>query len=81
MLQQWLNDEPNTTAKGLFIRLNTEMPNRFKPGQIRTLQRRVSDWRTAIARRLVLGCNYDARSEVVPCGIDADRALEDRVIP
>jgi hypothetical protein len=29
MLQQWLNDEPNTTAKGLFIRLNTEMPNQL----------------------------------------------------
>jgi hypothetical protein len=26
MLQQWLNDEPNTTAKDVFIRLNTEMP-------------------------------------------------------
>ena len=30
MLQQWLNDEPHTTAKGLFRRLNTELPNRFQ---------------------------------------------------
>ena len=80
MLQKWLNDEPNTTAKGLFLRLNTEMPNRFKPGQIGNLQRRISEWRTAIARRLVLGCNYDARSEAVPDGINTDPTLEDRII-
>lgn len=71
ILQQWLNEEPHATAKDLFRRLNTQMSNRFKPGQYRTLQRRVKDWRTAIARRLVLGCNYDVDS--VPCGIDADR--------
>jgi hypothetical protein len=73
LLQQWLNEEPHATAKGLFRRLNTEMNNRFKPGQYRTLQRRVADWRTAIARRLVLGCNYDVDSENVSCGIDANR--------
>jgi hypothetical protein len=33
ILQQWLSEEPNITAKGLFIRLSAEMPNRFKPGQ------------------------------------------------
>ena len=73
LLQQWLNEEPHATAKGLFRRLNTEMNNRFKPGQYRTLQRRVADWRTAIARRLVLGCNYDVDSENVSCGVDANR--------
>jgi hypothetical protein len=71
LLQQWLNEEPHTTAKGLFRRLNTEMPNRFKPGQYRTLQRWVADWRTAIARRLVLGCNYNVDSESVSCGVEA----------
>lgn len=64
MLQQWLKEEPHATAKGLFRRLNAEMPNRFGPGQYRTLQRRVKEWRTAIARRLVLGCNYEIESEV-----------------
>ena len=66
ILQQWLNEEPHATAKGLFRRLNTEMPNRFKPGQYRTLQRRVHEWRTAIARQLILGCNYQIDSEAVP---------------
>lgn len=32
------------------------MSEPFQPGQLRTLQRRVKEWRTAIARRLVLGC-------------------------
>ena len=34
LLQQRLNEEPHTTAKGLFRRLNTEMPNRFKAGSV-----------------------------------------------
>jgi hypothetical protein len=72
LLQQWLNEEPHATAKGLFRRLNTEMNNSFKPGQYRTLQRRVADWRTAIARRLVLG--YDIDSDNVSCGIDVNRS-------
>ena len=81
MLQQWLSEEPNTTAKGLFLRLNTEMPNRFKPGQYRTLQRRVKNWRTSIARRLVLGCNYAGEPQAVTCGIQIDGVLADRIIP
>jgi hypothetical protein len=81
MLQEWLNDQPNTTAKGLFIRLNTEMPNRFKPGQYRTLQRRVKDWRTSIARRLVLGCNYQDQPQAVTCGIRIDRVTVEPIIP
>jgi hypothetical protein len=32
------------------------MPEPFQAGPLRTLQRRVKEWRTAIARRLVLGC-------------------------
>ncbi len=81
ILQQWLAEQPNTTAKGLFLRLNTEMPNRFKQAQYRTLQRRVKDWRTSIARRLVLGCNYQAETQAVTCGIDIEEALKDRSIP
>lgn len=80
LLQQWLKEEPHVTAKGLFRRLNAEIPNRFKPGQYRTLQRRVKDWRTAIARHLVLGCNYDVDSEAMTCGVDADTSNE-AIIP
>jgi hypothetical protein len=54
-VQQWLNEQPDATAKTLFQRLQDETPTPFAPGQLRTLQRRVREWRTAIARRLVLG--------------------------
>ncbi len=54
-VQQWLNEQPDVTAKELFQRLQDEAPAAFSPGQLRTLQRRVREWRTAIARHLVLG--------------------------
>jgi hypothetical protein len=55
LVEQWLNQEPDATAKTLFQRLQDETPTPFATGQLRTLQRRVREWRTAIARRLVLG--------------------------
>jgi hypothetical protein len=51
----WLQDEPDCTAKDLFGRLQERHPDRFGAGQLRTLQRRVSEWRLTMARRLVLG--------------------------
>jgi hypothetical protein len=79
MVQQWLDEEPNTTAKDLFIRLNTQIPNRFKPSQLRTLQRRVKEWRTAIARRLVLGCNDDPDAQTMLSGIQSEATNKDVV--
>jgi hypothetical protein len=49
----WLQEEPDVTAKDLFERLQKEHPGQFSPGQLRTLQRRVREWRQAIARELV----------------------------
>ena len=51
---QWLEAEPDRTAKELFDRLRREHPGMFVPGQLRTLQRRVKDWRRLEARRLML---------------------------
>jgi len=79
MLQQWLDDAPHTTANGLFRRLNAELPNRFKPGQYRTLQRRVKEWRTAVARRLVLGFNDNVRLQLLPFEINVQEAPEEKV--
>jgi hypothetical protein len=56
LVEQWLNEQPDANAKSIFQRLQATMPEPFQPGQLRTLQRRVKEWRTAIARRLVLGC-------------------------
>lgn len=49
----WLETEPDRTAKELFKRLQAENPAVFPDCQLRTLQRRVKDWRRAAARRLV----------------------------
>lgn len=54
-VEQWLNERPDANAKDLFLRLQESMPGAFPPGQLRTLQRRVKQWRSEIARRLVLG--------------------------
>jgi hypothetical protein len=54
-VQQWLNEEPDATGKELFLRLQENLPGSFQGGQLRTLQRRVKEWRTAVAKQLVLG--------------------------
>lgn len=49
----WLDAEPNRTAKDLLERLRAESPSEYNDAMLRTLQRRVKDWRRAAARRLV----------------------------
>jgi len=55
VVQNWLATEPEVTAKTLFQRLQDEYPDTFPPGQLRTLQRRVQQWRRTMARRLIFG--------------------------
>jgi hypothetical protein len=54
-IRGWLEAEPERTAKELLERLQGEQLGAFTDGQLRTLQRRVSAWRAAAARRLILG--------------------------
>ena len=49
----WLEAEPDRTAKELLARLQTEGPDEFADGQLRTLQRKMKTWRAASARRLL----------------------------
>jgi hypothetical protein len=58
-VQQWLNEQPDSISKDLFQRLQENLPDSFRPGQLRTLQRRVKEWRTTIARQLVLGAETE----------------------
>jgi hypothetical protein len=51
----WLESEPDRNAKELLERLQAEHSGVFEGGQLRTLQRRVKEWRRAAARRLVFG--------------------------
>jgi len=62
-VQQWLTDQPDTNAKELFFRLQKCTPGAFAPGQLRTLQRRVKQWRSEIARQLVLGLDFEAEMD------------------
>ena len=50
---QWLEDEPDATAKVLFGRLQAEHPGDFPDQQLRTFQRRVRGWRKGRATELV----------------------------
>jgi hypothetical protein len=50
----WLEAEPDRTAKELIERLQQAHPAQFPAGQLRTLQRRIHEWRSTEARRLVL---------------------------
>jgi hypothetical protein len=52
----WLQEDPEATAQSLFERLDRAYPGRFPEGQLRTLQRRIRDWRRVMARELVYAC-------------------------
>jgi len=52
---EWLNEQPDATAASLFERLRREYPGEFEAGQLRTLQRRVKDWRRLLASQLIHG--------------------------
>lgn len=54
LVQEWLNEQPDANAKDLLHRLQQKDPT-IPNNQLRTLQRRVREWRTAVARRLVVG--------------------------
>lgn len=51
-----LQKEPEKTAKEIFINLQYEHPERFPDGQLRTLQRRIKEWRKIMAKELVYSC-------------------------
>jgi len=53
----WLGENPDATAKSLFERLMVKYPGKFQIRQLRTLQRRVKEWRYVMARELVFACN------------------------
>lgn len=64
----WLQQDPDATVKSLMERLQRAYPGRFAEGQLRTLQRRIREWRRVMARTLVQVC------------LDGDHATGDPVI-
>jgi hypothetical protein len=49
----WLQETPDAPAKTLFLRLQEQYPGEYPDGQLRTLQRRVKEWRKIMARKLI----------------------------
>jgi hypothetical protein len=64
-VERWLSERPDATGKELFQRLQSSASEPFQPGQLRTLQRRVKEWRTAIARSLLLDANLQPAKEAI----------------
>jgi hypothetical protein len=54
-LQGWFEAEPWRASCELFERLQAEYPVVYPDGQLRTLQRRLKEWRREAARRMVFG--------------------------
>ena len=59
----WLQKEPDSIAKVILQRLSEKYPGRFGSKLLRTLQRRISEWRRTMARRLVFG-GVEERNDV-----------------
>jgi len=70
----WLQDNPEATGKSLWERLCQHYPGRFQRGQLRTLQRRVRDWRRVMARQLVYSCLDGKEDKEKPVVIGVDGA-------
>ena len=51
--QHYLQTNPDTNAKNIFQGLQENYPGKFKDGQLRTLQRRVKEWRQIMSKDLV----------------------------
>jgi hypothetical protein len=54
-VRAWFEAEPWRTTRELFERLQGERPGAFADGQLRTLQRRVKEWRREMAHSMVFG--------------------------
>lgn len=64
-----LEQQPNVTAKSLFERLQAEHPGEFPGDQLRTLRRRVKQWRQLMAKSLVCVCLDAAMEKGVPSSL------------
>lgn len=58
-LRAWFDEESDRNSEELLERLKREHPGVVGDGQIRTLQRRLKDWRHAVAPRLVFARHDD----------------------
>jgi hypothetical protein len=55
LIRGWFEAEPWRTSRELFERLQIEQPGLYPDGQLRTLQRRLKEWRREKAHEMVFG--------------------------
>jgi len=63
----WLQAEPETDAKIIFKRLQGKYPGTYSDRQLRTLQRRIKDWRKVLARSFVFEDTPDTTEPISVC--------------
>ena len=59
----WLQEDPDAKAIALLNRLKSAYPDRFSDTHLRTLQRRVQQWRGIMAKKLVYTTAGEPRAE------------------
>lgn len=60
---EWLQEDPDASAMALLSRLQAEHPDRFSRVNLRTLQRRVQQWRGIMVNNLVYAASETALSD------------------
>jgi hypothetical protein len=66
LVDKWLVAEPHLAAKELLVRLREQLPDLYPTGaQLRTLQRRIKDWRAEWARQLVFATTASLETKAV----------------
>ena len=60
----WLQEDPDTSAVVLLGRLQEAEPDRFSRAHLRTLQRRVQQWRGVMAKKLIYATAGEPMAEL-----------------
>ena len=60
----WLQEDPDASAMALLGRLQADHPDRFSRANLRTLQRRVQQWRGIMADKLVYAASKSPPPEL-----------------
>ena len=59
----WLHTEPDAASKALMARLQAEYPGCLSEAQLRTMRRRVKEWRGIMAKELVYAGTAESFAE------------------
>jgi hypothetical protein len=78
-VEGWLLSEPTATAKELMERLSRMVPDVYAGNaQLRTLQRRIKEWRAEKAKDLILGQLRKAAAEPTEPNVSSTKNADAR---